>query len=121
MMGFIYPRLITVWRLPAQNLAGAQGDVGPTPTDMVQQPSGSPISVPAAVQMKKDSGAQPAKLPSDVSKRVYWEVLTQPGVPQVAIQSNDQIRDDLGNKYQVVGSYLTSFGAYQCMCERIEA
>lgn len=120
-MSFLYPRLITVWRLPTQNAAGAQGYIGQTDAQLQQQPQPTPVSIAASVQMKKDSGAQPAHLAADVSKRVYWEILTVPGPQPTDIRTNDQIRDDLGKKYQVVGSYLTAFGNWQCIAERMEA
>lgn len=119
-MSFLYPRTITVWRLPAQNLAGDQGDIGQTEATL-QQVGGGSASMSAAIQMKKDSSSQPAHLPGDISKRVYWELLTPPGTQLITIISNDEIHDDLGKKYQVVGVYLTAMGNQQCMCERIEA
>ena len=118
-MSFLYPRVITVWRLPTENGAGDQGDVGPTPTNLVQV-GGNTATMQASVQQKKDSGGQPAKLPGDISKRVYWEILTPPGVMMIQVQSNDEIHDDLSRVFQVVGAYPTSFGNWQLICERIE-
>lgn len=120
-MSFLYPRTITVWRLPKQVAAGAQGFLGQTDAGYVQQPQPTPVSIAAAVQMKKDSGSQPAKLPADVSKRVYWEILTAPGPQPTNLESNDIVKDDLGRRFQVVGSYLTAFGNWQCLAERQEA
>lgn len=118
-MSFLYNRTITVWRLPTENGAGDQGNVGPTATNLVQV-GGSGATMPATVQEKKDSGGQPAKLPGDISKRTYWMVITPPGVQTIPVQSNDEIHDDLGRVFQVVGSYPTSFANWQLMCERVE-
>lgn len=119
-MSFLYPRSITVWRLPKQDGVGAQGYIGTTEADLVQQ--GTPAAtIAAAVQMKKESSSQPAKLAGDISKRVYWEILTAPGVQPVAFESNDIIKDDLGRQFQVVSAYLTAFGNWQCFAERLEA
>lgn len=120
-MSFLYPRTITVWRLPAQNAAGAQGYIGQTESQLQQQPQPTPVPIQAAVQQKKDSGAQPAHLPADVSKRLYWWISTIPGPQPTDIRTNDEIHDDLGCKYQVVGSYLTAFGNWQCVAEKLEA
>lgn len=116
-MSFLYPRTISVWRMPTESGAGAQGYIGQTDGGLAQIYTG----IGAAVQQKKDSGSQPAKLPADVSKRVYWEVLTQPGTQALTIKSNDIIKDDLGGRFQVTGAYLTSFNNWQCICERLEA
>lgn len=117
-MSFLYPRTITLWRLPAENAAGAQGYIGETSTNLAQITG----SCAAAIQAKKDSGSQPAHLAGDISKRVYWEILTAPGTQVFTrIQSNDEIQDDLNYKYQVVSAYLTSFGNWQLLCERKEA
>lgn len=109
-MGFLYPRTISVYRDALNTSPGVQPYGAPNEATTVA------TGIPAAIQLKKESGDQPAHMPADVSKRTYWSIQFKGTLGLV--QENDTITDDLGARYQVVAPYWNSLG-YSCLCERL--
>lgn len=111
-MSFLYPRTVSVYRDSEPTNGGLQGYNEPNELNIVTQ------DLAASIQLKRESGAQPANLPGDVSKRTYWSIFVK--APVGTIINNDIIEDDQGIRYQVTAAYWNSLG-YQCLCEIMES
>ena len=115
-MSFLYPRTVTVKRImpPA---SGASGVGAQDYSSQVSEGLQSVGQYPASIQLAKEVGNQPAKLPTDAGRVTYWKVFVR--APLGAILGRDVLVDDLGLTYQVTAAYWNSLG-YQCMAERTE-
>lgn len=115
-MSFLYPRTVTVQRVlpvtPGAPGVGAQ-DYSSQVSDGLQTVG----QYPASIQLAKEVGNQPARLPTDVGRVTYWKVFVR--APLGSILGRDVLVDDLGLTYQVTAAYWNSLG-YQCMAERTE-
>jgi len=111
-MSFLYPRTISVYRNAASASAGLQ------PYSDAIAPTLVASGIPATIDLKKESGVQPAGLPGDTARRTYWNI-NFPGALGLVLD-RDIIVDDLGQRYQVTGAYWTMLG-YQVLAERLES
>ena len=90
------------------------------------QPYGAPTApltliaqgLPGNINLKKETGSLSAGLPSDVSRKTYWNASF--AAPDGAVKDGDIITDGEGYKYQVTASNWQSI-YYQCLCERLES
>ena len=102
---------ITIQRKAAASQVGAQGYGGqPTITTIAS-------GVPANINLKKEVGTPPAKLPGDTSRGTYWNVSFY--APDGAVRDRDIVIDSQGNRYQVTAANWQAIG-YQCLCEVLE-
>ena len=111
-MSFLYPRTVTVKRVTSPSGVGALG--------YASQASDGLATIaqwPASIQLAKEVGNQPAKLPTDVGRVTYLNVFVR--APLGSILGRDVLVDDAGLTYQVTAAYWNSLG-YQCMAERTE-
>jgi len=111
-MSFLFPRTISIYRNLPNTSPGVQGYNYPNENTVVSS------DISASIQLWKESGSNPAGLPGDVSKRVYWRIMFKGGAGLCL--DGDVIHDDLGQRYQVTAAYWNFFG-YQCLCERLES
>lgn len=111
-MSFLYPRTISVYR----DLEPTQG--GLQTYNTTNQGTLVASAIPASIQLKKETGTQPANLPADISRRTYWNIMFR--APPGTVIDNDIVVDDLGVRYQVTAAYWNSLG-FNCLCERMEA
>jgi len=111
MLALYVPRTVTISRPTAPSGVGAVGYAEPTLTTVA-------TNVPCAIEVKKEVGSQPAKLPGDITRRTYWTV----GLfaPLGTVHDRDVLTDDLGQRYQVTADDWTPLG-YQLLAERLEA
>lgn len=111
-MSFVYPRVISVRRRPAEAGVGAVGYGGSIPENETIIAQG----IDAAIQLSRDGRKPEANLPAD-GRKTTWRILFK--LPNGTVADRDIIVDDLGLRYQVVGAYWNSLG-YNCLCERQE-
>lgn len=115
-MSFLYPRTVTVQRvLPAT--PGSAGVGAQAYSSQVSDGLQTVGQYPASIQIAKEVGNQPAKLPTDAGRVTYWKVFVR--APLGSILGRDVLVDDMGLTYQVTAPYWNSMG-YQCMAERTE-
>lgn len=111
-MSWMYPRTVTVTR-PAQTTG-----VGLQAYQAAPQSPTTIGSYPASIQLKKEVGIPPAKLPGDAARTTYWTIFVQTTLG--TIRDRDILIDDQSARYQVTAAYWNSLG-YACLCERLEA
>ena len=111
-MSFLYPRTISVYRATVTSAGGLQAYNDVSAQTLIAS------GIPATIDLKKEVGSQPAALPGDTSRRTYWNINFKGALGLVL--DNDIIVDDLGQRYQVTGSYWTVLG-YQVFAERMAA
>ncbi len=110
-MSFLYPRTVSIYRASEPSGAGLQ------PYLTANEQTVIAANVPASISLAKELGAQPAGLPGDTSRRLYWSIQFQGA--RGLVQNNDIVIDDAGARYQVTGAWWTPLG-YNCMCEQLE-
>lgn len=106
MTSFLYPRTIRISRQNTPSAVGAVGYSGDDPANETTILSG----IAAGVQSDRLGNATPSDLPS-ASKLSYYKILIpSSGAALGTINKNDIVTDDVGQRYQVVDNYHTTFG-----------
>lgn len=103
---------ITVQRATTPAGAGEQGYGAPTTVQTIAQ------GLPANVQVKKEVGTPPVKLPSDLGRDTYWDISFY--AADGAVKDGDIIIDGEGYRYQVTAANWQSI-FYHCLCQRLES
>lgn len=111
-MSFLYPRVISITRPQVQSGVGATGYGGLITANETVIASG----IPASIQLKKQGSRPESGLPSDITKRSFWQIYFKS--PLGMVSKLDVITDDLGVRYQVSGNYWNSMG-YAVMAEEL--
>lgn len=116
MMGFIYPRRITIRRPNYSAGVGAIGYQGLLPSNETVLFT----DIPASIQKKSGLSAPNAKLPGDVTQRYSWNIFVpKKKLPKDSIKNNDIVIDEAGSRYQVYANYWNSLG-HNMTAERLE-
>ena len=127
MSRFVYPRLLSIYRLPGLPNApagfGAQPYQEPQTAFAASVWASAPIysSIPCSIQEYR-SGQRPVDdLPGSTlvtpTNKIYIPVRT---LPLGAIKVRDYLMDDLGIRYHVINPYWNSMG-YRLYCVFLEA
>lgn len=111
-MSFIYPRTISVLRMPVStdiDDTAYEGRVPPLTVILT--------GLSASIQQKSTTSSAKEKFPQDASNETYWRIFIRKP-PRGVIKIRDVIVDDLGYKFEVVGDYWNSLG-YNVLAKRL--
>jgi hypothetical protein len=107
-MSFLYPRTISIRRqnVPAASSVGAQAFGGDQPASETVIAS----NVPASIQYDRVGRVTPSNLPATTGLPYMRILIPASALSLGAINKNDFVVDDIGQRYQVYQNTWTNFG-----------
>jgi hypothetical protein len=116
-MSFLYPRVVAISRPNTNDTAGDRGYSGVTKTNETLIVTG----LPASIQLQSKGGRPDAQVPSDAYSMSKFAIMIPFAAAALGlITERDIVTDDLGKRYQVVGTYWNSLG-HNLSCTLLEA
>lgn len=113
-MSFLYPRTISVSRMPVSNDINNTNYEGRVPPLTVIA-----SNVRANIQLRGQTTRPATNLPQDVTNDTYWRIFVR-SLAAGTVHIRDVITDDLGRQFEVVGDYWNSLG-YNILAKRLSS